>query len=187
MKKPVVFLDRDGVINHDSADYIKTPDEFEFIPNSPEAIAFLCEQGFDVMVMTNQSMIGRQMASIQTLMAIFKKMNQGVNAAGGEIKDIFYCPHLPDAGCRCRKPAPGLFLSAREKYGLALSDTAMIGDSTKDIQAGQNAGCRTTILVQTGSGRTARVELAQKQIFPTHVAADLYDAAAWLVEHHRVL
>ena len=90
MTKPVVFLDRDGVINVDSAEYIKTPDEFEFIPKSPEAVARLCSRGFDVIVITNQSLISRKMAAPETLDAIFEKMKNGIARAGGKILDIFF-------------------------------------------------------------------------------------------------
>ena len=107
-----VFLDRDGVVNQDSPDYIKSPEEFHFIPQSPEAVALLNRHGFQVILITNQSLIGRGMAPVSTLEAIFDKMKAGVAAAGGEILDIFYCPHTPDGGCDCRKPKPGLIEQA---------------------------------------------------------------------------
>ena len=103
-----VFLDRDGVINQDSAEYIKHPSEFEFIPKSPEAIALLFRNGFQVIVITNQSMIGRNIATQEALDAVFKKMKAGVEKAGGRITDIFCCPHAPEDQCSCRKPKPGL-------------------------------------------------------------------------------
>ncbi|MFH2092342.1 MAG: D-glycero-beta-D-manno-heptose 1,7-bisphosphate 7-phosphatase [Pseudomonadota bacterium] len=181
MSKPVVFLDRDGVINMDSADYIKTPAEFQFIPNSPEAIALLCQHGFNVIVITNQSMIGRNMVTQDTLDAIFNKMKQGVNQAGGRIKDIFFCPHIPGAGCGCRKPEPGLILKARAAYDIDLSASIMVGDSAKDIETGINAGCGKTVLVRTGNGNTALDQLTQKKIIPDHVAADLYTAVQWII------
>ena len=181
MKKGIVFLDRDGVVNIDSTEYIKTPDEFRFIPKSPEAVALLCDNGYEIILITNQSMIGRKMATQGTLDAIFKKMVSGIEKAGGRIKDIFFCPHLPNAGCRCRKPKPGMILSAVEKHGIDLSHAIMIGDSAKDIEAGIRAGCATTILVLTGNGKTARAELIQGDIRPSSVAVDLYDAACRIV------
>jgi len=184
MGRPVIFLDRDGVINADSDAYIKTPAEFEFIPNSPEAIALLCGHGFDIMVITNQSMIGRKMATTDTLEAIFQKMKHGVRQAGGRIKDIFYCPHLPTAGCGCRKPAPGLILAARKKYGMDLGDTVMIGDSAKDIEAGLNAGCGRTVLVLTGNGKKALKQLSGLEKAPDLVAKNLHEAAQQLIESY---
>lgn len=185
MKRPVVFLDRDGVINHDSAAYIKHPDEFEFIDQSPEAIALLCDKGFDVILITNQSMIGRKMATEQTLGAIFDKMATGVDKAGGRIKDIFYCPHLPDAGCGCRKPRPGLILAARDRWDIDLSASVMVGDSAKDILAGKNAGCGATLLVKTGNGIKALSELEKENQTPEAVVEDLYQAALWITRHFR--
>ncbi|MFH2059221.1 MAG: D-glycero-beta-D-manno-heptose 1,7-bisphosphate 7-phosphatase [Pseudomonadota bacterium] len=182
MIKPIVFLDRDGVINVDSADYIKTPSEFNFILNSPKAIALLCQHGFEVIVITNQSLIGRQMVTQETLDAIFQKMKQGIIEAGGRIKDIFFCPHIPGAGCDCRKPEPGLIQQACATYKIDLSISVMVGDSAKDIETAVTAGVGKTILVQTGNGKTALGQLAQKRIAPDHVAPDLYAAAQWIIK-----
>ncbi len=182
MGKPVIFLDRDGVINIDSADYIKAPSEFEFIPKSPQAIAMLCDHGFDIIIITNQSMIGRKMATQEALDAIFQKMKDGVTKAGGQIKDIFFCPHIPTAGCHCRKPEPGLILNAQQTHNIDLSNSIMVGDSAKDIETGKNAGCGQTILVQTGNGKKACDQLSEKKITPDLVAKDLYAAARWMVQ-----
>lgn len=182
MKERYVFLDRDGVINVDSSAYIKDPSEFHFIPESPEAIALLCEHGFKVIVITNQSLIGRKMASQKTLDAIFDKMKKGVQQAGGRILDIFFCPHLPDAGCDCRKPEPGLIFQARDSHEIDLSTTVMVGDSAKDIEAGKNAGCGRTVLVQTGNGIKALDLLQARGTAPDHVARDLYTAAQWIID-----
>lgn len=177
-----VFLDRDGVINLDSSDYIKDPSEFVFIPNSPEAIALLTQNGFTVIVITNQSLIGRHMATPDTLQAIFKKMKAGVKKAGGEIKDIFYCPHVPEDKCACRKPKPGLILDAKKKYPIALDQSCMVGDSAKDIECARNAGCSKAVLVKTGNGSAAQAELRKKGITPDHIASDLYEAACWIIK-----
>lgn len=175
-----VFLDRDGVINRDSAEYIKDPSEFEFIPNSPEAIALLTQRGFRVIVITNQSMIGRGLASKESLDAIFEKMKAGVEAAGGWITDIFYCPHVDEDRCSCRKPKPGLILQAQKKYRIDLGRSLMVGDSAKDILCARNAGCAGAILVKTGNG--AGAELSRDPRPPDYVAQDLYDAARWIIE-----
>ncbi len=176
-----VFLDRDGVINIDSPQYIKNESEFEFIPKSPEAIALLTQHGYNVIVITNQSMIGRKMVSREILDAIFKKMKNGVQKAGGRIKDVFFCTHTPEDNCACRKPEPGLIFKACKKYSIDLEHSCMVGDSAKDIECALNAGCKKTILVQTGNGIKAKQQLLQKQIIPDYIASDLYDAVQWLI------
>lgn len=180
----IIFLDRDGVINEDSPAYIKSPEEFHFISGSPEAIALLCDHGFEVILITNQSAVGRQMITVETLSAIFNKLEDGVKAAGGRIKDIFYCPHTPDEGCSCRKPAPGLITMAADKYGIDPANTVMVGDSAKDVECGKAAGCGRTVLVATGNGPAARTALAEKGLSPDHYAADLRAAARWIIANH---
>ena len=182
----IVFLDRDGVINIDSSEYVKNESEFEFIPKSPEAIALLCKNGFQVIVITNQSMIGRKMVTQKTLEAIFKKMKHGVQKAGGEIKDIFFCPHTPQDNCLCRKPKPGLILEAQKKYQIDLDQSCMVGDSAKDIECARNAGCSKTLLVKTGNGLKAQHQLSQKGITPDYVGSDLYEAALWIISSVKV-
>jgi len=180
MTEYTVFLDRDGVINHDSDAYIKHPDEFYFIAKSPDAIALLNAKGFQVILITNQSAVGRGMISESTLEAIFKKMNHGVKQAGGRIKDIFFCPHTPNQGCDCRKPEPGMIRQAMERHNIDLKKSIMIGDSAKDIECGTNAGCAQTILVKTGNGKKAMAALTEKGIAPDFLARDLYEAACWI-------
>ena len=179
--KYTVFMDRDGVINKDSSEYIKDEAEFEFIPKSPEAIALLTKKDFQVIVITNQSLIGRKMASQKTLDAIFRKMKKGVRKAGGDIKDIFFCPHTPEENCSCRKPKPGLILEAQKKYHIDLSYSCMVGDSAKDIECALHAGCLKTILVKTGNGSKTAQELSQKGITPDFIGSDLYEAACWII------
>ncbi|MDP2644315.1 MAG: D-glycero-beta-D-manno-heptose 1,7-bisphosphate 7-phosphatase [Desulfobacterales bacterium] len=181
--KKVVFLDRDGVINRDSPDYIKSWDEFEFFPGSLEAIGLLTRAGFDIIVITNQSVVNRKMVSVKELEYIFDRMTREVNAAGGRIKDIFFCPHVPQDQCDCRKPRPGLFYQAQQRYGLNLSGAYMVGDSAKDIESALRAGCGHALLVKTGNGAQAESILAQKNILPRRVVEDLYAAARWIVAH----
>ncbi len=178
-----VFLDRDGVINVDSKEYIKNESEFHFIPKSPQAIALLNKHGFDVILITNQSVINRNMASKETLNAIFNKMKKGVKDAGGHVKDIFFCPHTPDEGCDCRKPRPGLISKAQKKYGIDLAFSCMVGDSAKDIECGINAKCAKTLLVKTGNGVKSMEVLLDKGITPDFVGADLYETAQWIVKN----
>ena len=171
------------MINQDSDAYIKHPDEFHFIPQSPEAIALLSSHGFNVILITNQSAVGRKMITQQTLDAIFAKMNQGVKKAGGQIRDIFFCPHAPDQGCDCRKPKPGLIHQAMDRYGILPENALMVGDSAKDIQCGMAAGCAKTILVQTGNGEKALADLKKKGLAPDLYVSDLYEAAVWITTH----
>jgi len=176
-----IFLDRDGVINEDSPNYIKSPDEFHFIPGSPEAVALLTRKGFEVILITNQSALGRQMITLDTLEAIFDKMRAGIEGAGGEVKDVFYCPHTPDEGCECRKPRPGMILSAMDKYGIDPDSAVMVGDSAKDIECGRAAGCGSTVLVATGNGSKALEVLSEKGISPDFFADDLLAAVQWII------
>lgn len=180
MVKKVVFLDRDGVINQDSPEYIKDPSEFCFIPGSRRAIARLNRYGFDIIVITNQSIIGRHMVSLETLDRIFDKMRQGVAAAGGRVLDVFFCPHAPEDGCDCRKPKPGLIFQAQVRYGIDLSNSLFVGDSVKDMEAAWNAGCGRTVLVGTGNGKQALHALSSQGTPPDYFAENLMDAAHWI-------
>jgi len=147
-----IILDRDGVINYDSDEYIKSPDEWIPIPGSLEAIARLSQAGYHIVVVTNQSGVGRKLYSEVTLQLIHQKMQQAVLAAGGHLQDIFYCPHTPDDNCACRKPKTGLFTAIEDKYKIRLTNIIAIGDKLTDIQAAQAVGCR-PILVRTGKGK----------------------------------
>ncbi|MEW5736579.1 MAG: D-glycero-beta-D-manno-heptose 1,7-bisphosphate 7-phosphatase [Thermodesulfobacteriota bacterium] len=185
MTQRVVFLDRDGVINEDRADYVKTVDEFKLLPGSAEAVRLLNENGFDVMIITNQSVINRGMVSREVLSDIHRTMIKAVAAKGGDFRDIFFCPHRPDEKCGCRKPAPGMILAAKEKHGVDLSRSAMVGDNVKDMLVANRAGVGTAVLVRTGSGREAEAEYAAKGARVDHVADDLAAAARWIVANRR--
>jgi D-glycero-D-manno-heptose 1,7-bisphosphate phosphatase len=173
----VIFLDRDGVINYDSADYIKSWEEYKFLPGSLEAMAALSQAGFTLILITNQSIIGRKMVSVAVLEEMHFRLKQAVDTAGGRIFDIFYCPHHPDDHCDCRKPRPGLIFQAKKKHGIDLRATVMIGDNVKDVACGRNAGCGATILVRTGCGCQAETALSQKKMPPSAVVDDLQSAA----------
>ncbi len=182
--KNVVFLDRDGVINRDSPDYIKSWEEFEFLPGSIEAIRCLTAAGYPVIVITNQSVIGRQMTSPEELDRIFTRMQQVIKAGGGGVLDIFHCPHLPEDNCDCRKPRPGLILQAVETYGVDLSTAGFIGDSAKDILCARAAGCAFSILVESGKHPdAAKARLAELGIIPDQITKNLFDAAGWIIEN----
>ncbi|MCF8069647.1 MAG: D-glycero-beta-D-manno-heptose 1,7-bisphosphate 7-phosphatase [Desulfobacterales bacterium] len=180
----IVFLDRDGVINRDSPYYIKSWAEFEFLPGSLDAIKRLTQNGFTIIIITNQSVVNRKMVSPDDLQYIFEKMCESISMDGGVIKDIFFCPHTPDDDCNCRKPEPGLINKACQKYDIDPSDSVMVGDSVKDIQCARNAGCGKAILVKTGNGIESENILAHIQSAPDFVANNLSDAADWIIKNH---
>jgi len=147
----IVILDRDGVINQDSADFIKNPNEWIPIPDSLESIARLNQHGFSVIVATNQSGIGRGLFDIETMNAINKKMLDLLAQVGGHIDAIFYCPHTEDANCKCRKPKSGMLEEISTRFGTSLKNIPAIGDATRDLEAYQSVGAQ-PILVKTGKG-----------------------------------
>lgn len=148
--KKLIILDRDGVINHDSEDYIKSPEEWHPIAGSLGAIAKL-NRHFKVAIATNQSGIGRGYYDIDVLDAIHEKMQQALAAKGGHIDAIFYCPHKPNANCDCRKPKPGLIHQALSYFDVPVEQALVIGDSLRDLEAAQSANVD-AILVATGNG-----------------------------------
>ena len=147
----LVILDRDGVINQDSDDYIKSPEEWIPLPGSLEAIARLNRAGYTVMVATNQSGIARGYYDVDTLHAMHEKMNRLLAQLGGHVDGIFFCPHGPDDDCRCRKPLPGMYEAIAERTRTHLKDVPVIGDSLRDLEAAIEVGAR-PILVRTGKG-----------------------------------
>jgi len=147
----LIILDRDGVINIDSALYIKSPAEWKALPGSLEAIARLNQAGYKVVVATNQSGIGRGLFDMDTLNAMHEKMHKGLAAVGGRVDAIFYCPHTADENCECRKPKPGMFKRIAKLYNQDLTGVPAIGDSLRDLQAASALGCA-PILVRTGKG-----------------------------------
>jgi len=149
-----IILDRDGVINYDSLEYIKSPDEWTPIPGSLEAIAQLNRSGYRVVIATNQSGVARGYYTLQTLDEIHEKMQHELAAVGGYVDEFFFCPHLPTDDCVCRKPKPGLLYAIRDKFKLNLAETFFIGDSLSDAQAAILAGCK-PLMVLTGNGQKA--------------------------------
>jgi len=147
----LIILDRDGVINHDSDDFIKNPAEWEPIEGSLEAIAKLNYAGYRVVVITNQSGIARGLLDVDTLTRIHSKMRRMISQVGGKLEAILYCPHGPEDGCDCRKPLDGAFNELAHRLRINLRDVPAVGDSLRDIQAAQAVGAR-PILVRTGKG-----------------------------------
>ena len=180
MLKKVVFLDRDGTINRDSSDYIKGWTEFEFLPESLEALKKLYQNGFTSIVITNQSAVPRKLISREELDYLHAMMRKQIAIGGGQIKDFFFCPHMPGDGCDCRKPQAGLIIQAQRKYAIDLKSAVMIGDSAKDIECARNAGCGQAVLVKTGNGPVAEGELAGRGITPDYTADHLGEAVEWI-------
>ena len=172
--KRVVFLDRDGVICRDRADYVKSWEEFRFIPGVKAALRKLREAGITVLVITNQSVINRGIVTREVLEGLHRRMVREVARSGGEISGIYYCPHRPDEGCDCRKPGTALLKKAARDHRLNLNHCVLLGDTLKDLEAGRGVGCR-TILVQTGQGRETLSKLFQMDYPGTNIwiAGDL--------------
>ncbi|MEZ4672708.1 MAG: D-glycero-beta-D-manno-heptose 1,7-bisphosphate 7-phosphatase [Caldilineaceae bacterium] len=158
-----ILLDRDGVINRERADYVKSWDEFEFLPGVLAAIQRLATLSIPIVVITNQSVIGRGIVNRTAIDAIHQRAQIEIAAAGGRIDAVFLCPHHPSARCDCRKPQPGLLYQAADQFALNLADTIFIGDSITDYQAAETAGCQ-SILVRSGrQGEKLPTLIAQEQ------------------------
>jgi D-glycero-D-manno-heptose 1,7-bisphosphate phosphatase len=174
----LVILDRDGVINHDSPSYIKSPDEWKPIARSLDAIARLTQADYRVVVATNQSGVGRGLFDMATLNAVHDKMHRAVGQAGGRIDAVFYCPHAMEANCGCRKPKPGLLEDIGRRFNTSLKDVPCIGDQLRDLQSAAAVGAQ-PILVLTGKGAKTQREGGLPP--GTRVYADLADAVTSLV------
>ena len=176
----LIILDNNGVINHSSQTFIKTPDEWIPIPGSLEAIARLTHAGYRIVIATNQSGIGRGLLDMITFNAINDKMYKAINQAGGRIDAIFFCPHTSADKCQCRKPATGMFNDIMQRYGVDLKNIPAVGDSLRDLQAAAAVGAM-PILVLTGKGQATRA----KQELPanTQVFDNLSKVVESLVGH----
>lgn len=175
------ILDRDGTINEDSDQYVKSPGEWSPLPGALEAIARLNHAGWHVVVVTNQSGLGRGLFDMAALNAMHAKMHSMLAAVGGRVDAIFFCPHAPEERCNCRKPAPGLYEQIAERYGIELAGMPTVGDSMRDLQAGVAVGCEPH-LVLTGKAAALR-DKPLPEGFPagTQVHEDLAAFADWLV------
>jgi D,D-heptose 1,7-bisphosphate phosphatase len=168
-----VFLDRDGTIAID-VPYCRRPEDFKLFPGTARAIKLFNEHGYKVIVITNQSGVARGYFDEDMLDRIHQKMRQDLTEDGARLDGIYYCPHHPDENCECRKPKPKMILQAADEHGIDLKQSFMVGDMPMDIQAGQNVGCRTVLLLPD----TGEDELEPK---PDYTAPDLYAAALWII------
>ncbi|HEX7080977.1 MAG TPA: D-glycero-beta-D-manno-heptose 1,7-bisphosphate 7-phosphatase [Gammaproteobacteria bacterium] len=169
--RKLVVLDRDGVINEDSDDYVKSPDEWRALPGSLDAIARLHAAGFDVVVATNQSGVGRGLYSMDTVDAIHARLRAEAGAAGGAIAGIYVCPHRPEDGCDCRKPRPGLLRKIEEDFRCSLRGVPFVGDKLTDVEAARAVGARPLFVGGRSEADRRAAEALGVPIYPDLAAA----------------
>ena len=177
---PAVFLDRDGVINENRDDYVKSWEEFVFLPGVFAPLRRLAESGFAVVVISNQSAVGRGLISCAELEAIHRRMTQEIERRRGRVDAIYYCPHHPTEGCDCRKPRSGLLLQAAVRLNLELSRSFLVGDAQSDVEVALNAGCQ-PVLVLTGLGNEQLAQMPPHLAARCHIADDLDAAVTWIL------
>lgn len=183
----LIILDRDGTINEDRDDFVKSADEWVPLPGALEAIARLNQAGWQTVIATNQSGLGRGLFDMASLNAMHAKMNSMLSRVGGRIGAVFFCPHAPEDQCGCRKPLPGLYEQIGERYGADLKKVPVVGDSVRDIEAAVAAGCPPH-LVRTGKGAAlsdAQLAQLQAQIPQLQVHADLAAFAESMIQRER--
>jgi D-glycero-D-manno-heptose 1,7-bisphosphate phosphatase len=175
-----IFLDRDGVINENRADYVKSWSEFRFLPGSREAIARLTQAGHRLVVCTNQAGVASGMLSVEAVHEIHRRMVDAIGEMGGKIEKVYFCPHGKEEGCPCRKPRPGMLLRARAELGLEMQEAVFIGDSMSDIRAGLAAGIH-SVLVLSGLGLEQLRTYHHEANEPFRISLDLKHAAEFLL------
>jgi D-glycero-D-manno-heptose 1,7-bisphosphate phosphatase len=183
----LVILDRDGTINEDRDDFVKSPEEWVPLPGALEAIARLNQAGWHVAVATNQAGLARGTFDMATLNAMHLKMSQALAVAGGRIDAVFFCPHAPEDGCDCRKPLPGLVEQIGERFNVALTQVPLVGDTVRDLLAGAAKGCPTH-LVRTGKAAAldaAQIAAVCAEVPGTQVHADLAAFVDHLLRQER--
>lgn len=176
-----VFLDRDGVINHNRADYVKNWSEFRFLPGARSAIARLSQAGYRIIVITNQACVGKGLTSPEEMDNLHRRMVHAVGLAGGRIDAVLCCPHRSDDGCDCRKPAPGLILRAHALYHVDLSQAVFVGDSANDVHAASAAGIP-AVLVLSGLGWRTALRLTAEGSTLCQLALNLSHAARIILQ-----
>jgi D-glycero-D-manno-heptose 1,7-bisphosphate phosphatase len=176
-----VFVDRDGVINRNRPNHVTSWREFEFLPGSLDALARLTGAGHRIFVVTNQAIVARGTVRPETVARINQHMTEEVARHGGVIEGVLVCPHVPEDGCYCRKPMPGLFLQARDTRGVVLGSAFVIGDFSSDLEAARSAGC-TGILVLTGRGAATLAAMSAAERRRCWIARDLTHAAELILE-----
>lgn len=180
-----VFLDRDGVINVNRPDHVKSWDEFIFLPRVLDAIRRLASSEFVIVITTNQSAINRGTATEADIQDIHQRMRAEIERVGGRIEAVYHCPHKPDDGCECRKPKPGMFQRAARELNIDLAQSIVVGDASTDIVAAQTIGAK-PILVLTGRGHTQHDEMTRNNHAGYLVVDDLLQAVEWIVRQESL-
>lgn len=160
-RRNFLFLDRDGVINRDSPEYIKHWQEFHFYPDSLPVLRWLHRHAIEVILISNQSALNRGLMSREAFWEVHERMLHAIRQAGGDLLAAFYCPHRPDENCSCRKPAPGMILTAARQFGIALPDTAFIGDRPTDLLAATRAGCQGVWIERSSNGKARTADFGE--------------------------
>ena len=173
MSRVAVFLDRDGTVVEDPG-YLHQPDQLRLFPGAAQAINLLNRQGFQVILVTNQAGIGRGYYSEQDFWRVQARLDEALQCSAARVDAVYFCPHHPDVGCACRKPAPGMLLTAAAERAVELGRSYVIGDKWSDVAAGAAAGCRTVLLAPAGAPPGAPAA-------PHHVARDLWSAVQWVL------
>jgi D-glycero-D-manno-heptose 1,7-bisphosphate phosphatase len=178
LKRSAVFLDRDGVINENRADYVKRWSEVEFLPAVFDALRRLAETDFAIVLVTNQSAVGRGVVSEESARSINRRIVETIRSQGGRVDGSYLCPHHPNDNCECRKPHPGMLFQAADELDLDLGQSYFIGDAITDMQAAEAAGVQ-GILVLTGRGRSQARKISDAPSWP--MAADLGSAIDYIL------
>jgi D-glycero-D-manno-heptose 1,7-bisphosphate phosphatase len=178
---PALFLDRDGVIIENRSNYVRSWADVSFLPGALEALARVSKLAYRLVIVTNQSVVGREIITQEEAEAINQRLVAEIERSGGRVDGLFMCPHAPDQGCACRKPKPGLLLQAARELSLDLGRSVMIGDALSDIMAGQAAGIPKVTLVRTGRGAVQEQLPDGRALAPLLVYDDLDEALSELL------
>ena len=173
---PAIFLDRDGVVIENRADYVREWSHVTILPNAIDALSGFHLEGFKVIIVTNQSAVGRGMLTLQDAQRINERLVKTIKELGGWVDGVFMCPHKPEDNCVCRKPQPGLLLQAARESSIDLGTSWMVGDAWTDLLAGQAAGVAGTIMVRTGRGASQLDQTQPNEIRPFVICDDIFDA-----------
>jgi D-glycero-D-manno-heptose 1,7-bisphosphate phosphatase len=173
---PAIFLDRDGVIIENRSDYVRQWSHVTVLPKAIDALSGLKREGFKIVIVTNQSAIGRGLMTFEDAQMINERLVATIKENGGWVDAVFMCPHKPEDNCQCRKPQPGLLLQAAQNFSLDLQSSWMVGDAWTDLLAGQSAGVEGRIMVRTGRGAVQLLQTPLDEIKPYFVCDDVFDA-----------
>jgi D-glycero-D-manno-heptose 1,7-bisphosphate phosphatase len=173
---PAIFLDRDGVVIENRADYVREWSHVSILPNVIDALSGFRREGFKIILVTNQAAVGRGMLTFNSAQEINERLVKTIKEQGGWVDGVFMCPHKPEDNCACRKPLPGMLLQAAREFSIDLGTSWMVGDAWTDLLAGQSAGVDRTIMVRTGRGASQLSQAQPSDIRPFVICEDVFDA-----------